>query len=768
MKLKILKLSGLAFLLAGVALYIIPLFFPIPAGLEGSAPEGLVLLDERGTVIRRLLDGDLRAEAPATFDEFPKVLIEATLAAEDSRFYKHNGIDILGTLRSIRDALTLGRFTSGASTISQQTIKIYSPARRRTLRTKFIETMTARKLEMFFSKDEILTAYLNRLPYGNQFTGARAAARGYFNKPLSDLSAAEAALLAGLPNKPSRLNPFRNLKGAKKRQKWILMRMAEEHFLTETGHAAALAEALQLRRGGTSEFHAPHFTELILKQNPDLANQPEKKIRTTLNFRLQNFVEQTVTTELSRLVEKSGTNDDLQGAVVVIENKTGAIKSLTGSRSFFGSRSGQINGTWRPRSAGSTLKPFTYLIAFENGFTAASILADTPIEYITPTGSYEPVNFDRQFTGPVSIREALATSLNVPAVKLLNEVGGAEALHTRLTNRLGFSSLDAEATQYGLGLTLGNAEVRLLELSNAYATIARLGEHHPYRLIASDELPQSSSVFGREACWLIADILSDNQARSKAFGLNSPLKLLFRTAAKTGTSTDFRDNWTIGFTPEFTVGVWVGRFDNQPLDKISGAVGAAPIYHRVMKELYREREPNWYKRPEGIVRKTVDRISGKMITEAVNLSPSRTRAEWFINGALPALAEKTDYSESGLTMLPTAYASWWGHTNSPTKQLSYINVSAEPAAAIATLKIVSPLEGTVALLDPDLPGSGNRFPLEVSSSTSAEIEWSSSTLTIHSEDGKFWAILAPGEHEIVARDSKTKVEAKTRFEIRAL
>lgn len=769
MKSRILKFFGLSLLFIGVVLYIVPLFFPLPENLETSAPEGLVFLDEEGAVIRRMLDGDLRAEAPATFDEFPKVLIEATLAAEDSRFYQHNGIDLLGTMRSVRDALTHGRFTSGASTISQQTIKIYSPPRRRTFRTKLIETMTARKLEIFFSKEEIMTAYLNRLPYGNQFTGARAATKGYFNKPISDLSAAEAALLAGLPNKPSRLNPFRNLKGAEQRQKWILMRMTEEKFLTKADHDAAYKESTQLQRGSINEFKAPHFVELILSQHPEIATRDDKKIRTTLNLQLQNFVEQTLISELSRLVEKSGTKDDLQGAVVVIENKTGAVKSLTGSRSFLGSDSGQINGSWKPRSAGSTLKPFTYLLGFENGFTAASVLADTPIEYITSTGSYQPVNFDRQFTGPVSIREALANSLNVPAVKLLNEVGGAEALHTRLTTGLGFSSLKKDANIYGLGLTLGNAEVRLLELTNGYATIARLGELRSYHLIAENTQADASDVFDRNACWLIADILSDNQARSKAFGLNSSLKLPFRAAAKTGTSTDFRDNWTIGFTPEFTVGVWVGRFDNQPLDKVSGAIGAAPIYHSVMEELYREREPIWYERPQGIERKTVDRISGKWITKAIELPASRTKPEWFINGNLPLTATVEDYTDSYLTILPGTYASWWKSTSSPTKQFSALAEASESnPPTTPTLRIVSPLEGTIALLDPDLPGNGNRFPLEVSSSNTAEIEWSSSTLTIQNENGKFWAILAPGEHEIVARDSKTNAEAKTRFEIRAL
>lgn len=765
---RLLKGVGLGVLLHGIVLYIVPLFFPLPGELENPSAQGVVFLDDENRVIRRLLQGDLRSDAPATYEEFPTSLIEATLAAEDSRFYRHNGIDYLGTMRSLRDAINHGRFTSGASTITQQTIKIYSPTRKRNFRTKVIETFSARKLEMFASKEEILTAYLNRLPYGNQLTGARAAARGYFGKPLEDLSTAESALLAGLPNKPSKLNPVKNFSKAVDRQLWILQRMEEENFLTSEERRFAAESDLTIKTTPGGEFLAPHFTEHLFQTNPGAihsAGASGAPVQTTLNLKLQQFVENTVSTELSRIAPNAGGLDGLQAAVVVIENETGSVKVLTGSRSFSASRSGQINGAWTPRSAGSTLKPFTYLLALENGFTAATILADTPIEYVTATGSYQPVNFDRRFNGPVSLRHSLANSLNVPAVKILNEIGGPEALFHCLQDDLHLSSFEKGAAEYGLGLTLGNAEVRLLELTNAYATLARLGAYLPYRFLDTETPPNPIEVFDRNTSWLIADILSDNQARAGAFGVQSYLQLPFQVAAKTGTSTDFRDNWTLGFTPEFTVGVWVGRFDNRPLKRLSGAAGAAPIFHAVMKELHRDKTPQWFRQPAQAKQKFVDRWSGKPTAESLSLPDSRLRKEWFLEN-LPNVATLNDYDSKGRTLLSSAYSEWL-HENESIygEEVTIAKLSPETRPR---LRIVSPLEGTVALLDPDLPASGSRFPLRVAGIRSASVIWSSSTLSVESEGEESWVILKPGTHRVVAKEKTSGTEITSEFEVRAL
>lgn len=768
--------AGLAGLAAGLAIwYVVPHFVPLPPGLTEKPPMGLWLLDRDGKPLRRLPEGDLRADTPATYDEFPASLIQATIAAEDAHFFSHGGIDFRGILRAVIELVTHGHFMSGGSTITQQTVKLYSPPRRRNLRTKLYEALAARRVEMEMVKESILTAYLNHLPYGNQFTGPRAAAMGYFGKPLSDLSLGESALLAALPNKPTRLNPRRNLEGAMRRQRWVLLRMHEEGYISDDDLAHALTNGPKLFDGKTGVWHAPHFLDMVRARESSAVAQARATgipLRTTLDLPFQHFVENAVSAELARLFHFAKEDGEIQAAVVVIENATGEIRALSGSRSYFRSVAGQINGAWRPRSAGSTLKPFTYVLALQGGATAGTILADTPIEYITPSGAYQPVNFDRRFRGPVSLRDALATSLNIPAVKTLDLIGGPERLFSCLVSDLHFTSLAPQATEYGLGLTIGNAEVRLLELVNGYATLARLGVWKPVRfVIPQPEPPAAASpearVFSPDSCWLIADILSDARARAPAFGLNSPLTLPFRTAAKTGTSTDFRDSWTVGYTPDFTVGVWVGRFDNRPLRQITGSIGAGPIYHQIMLRLYRDREPTWYERPAGLVEVEVDRLSGKRPPKGLTLPVGRTRKEVFLSGKLPPQADKSDYDHQMRTRLPVLYSTWWRAEGNPLRSEAFLESVTSETSATA-FRIVSPLDGTVAFLDPDLPAGGRRFPLRIAGSGGEEIEWSSPTLEIERKGTDCWLILQPGEHEVTATDSKSGRTVHSHLRVDAL
>ncbi len=776
MKRRLLTVAALSLLLFGLGMYLAPLFFSLPEALENPAQRGLVFEDRNGQAIRRLLDDEgLKVDEFALYDELPDSLINATVAAEDSRFFHHNGIDFIGIGRALLSALSEREFVSGASTITQQTIKISSPPRKRNIQTKVIEILTARKLEIFRSKKQILTAYLNRLPYGNQFKGCRAAARGYFGKPIADLSVAESAFLAGLPNKPTKFNPYRNLDGARKRQFLVLGRMKEEGYITDAEFTVAMVEPLQLLPKGSVAFHAPHFIDLMMKQQPELLSKKraaDEPLKTTLDLDLQHFVESSVTSELSRVANQSGEESDFQAAVVVIENATGEVLALTGSRSFYGSKSGQINGAWTPRSAGSTLKPFTYIMALEEGYTAASILPDTPIEYVTSTGVYQPVNYDRLFHGPVTVRSALANSMKVPAVKILNEIGGPKVLHGLLRNELHFTSLDESEVEYGLGLTLGNAETRLLELTNGYACLARLGTFKPYRLSTEaiqPSLVEDHTLFNRGAAWLIADILSDNQARAGAFGLNSPLRFPFKVACKTGTSTDFRDNWTLGYTPEYTVGVWVGRFNNRPLKKLSGVMGAGPIFHSVMSYLYDKKNPTWYPEPIGLVRANIDLLNGKRVAENGE-KPRRTTREVFLADNLAPESTAEDYTNEGKTILPLNYTNWWrsdANHLQPAAQIRELNEDAEIEEA-QKFRIISPLEGTVAFLDPDLPQGGRRFPLRIAGTGHESISWQSKSLKVESKDGRSWAILKPGTHHIIARDQKTGREMMAEFSVEQL
>ena len=778
MKRRLIIAGALGALLYGITLYLVPLFFSLPPDLESSPRPGLVFEDRTGRTMRQLLDRDgLKVDEFVPYTDLPTNLINATIAAEDSRFFHHNGIDWIGTGRAVLDALSAGKFVSGASTITQQTIKISSPPRRRNITTKLVETLTARKLEIFRSKQEILAAYLNRLPYGNQFKGCRAAARGYFGKPVADLSIAEAAFLAGLPNKPTKFNPYHNFEGARKRQFLVLQRMKKENLIGGEQFTVAMLEPLRLLPKGSLAFHAPHFIDLIRRQEPDLVREKQasgEAVRTTLDLDLQNIVESIVTRELNRVAQQAGEDSDFQAAVVVIENSTGEVRALTGSRSFYQSKSGQINGAWTPRSAGSTLKPFTYIMALEKGYTAADILPDTPIEYVTATGIYQPVNYDRYFHGPVTVRSALANSMNVPAVKLLNAIGGPRLLHGLLRNDLHFTSLQDSEVEYGLGLTLGNAEVRLLELTNAYACLARLGKYQPYRLVQSPTQPslvEDHTLFDRDAAWLIADILSDNQARARAFGLNSPLRFPFKVACKTGTSTDFRDNWTLGYTPEFTVGVWVGRFNNRPLKKLSGVMGAGPVFHEVMSHLFRDHQPSWYPEPSGLTRARIDLLNGKMIS-GDKIQPRRVAGEVFLAGHLAPLAGKSDYTADGKTILPLSYMNWWRSEANDLRSDARIRELDtdrwEESGKARPFRIISPLQGTVAFLDPDIPNGGGRFPLKIAGSGGEVISWRSDSLRVETKNGHSWVILQPGTHQIIARDTRTGREVVSRFAVEQL
>jgi penicillin-binding protein 1C len=759
-----------------IGYFLAPLFVPLPVGLTDPAAfaPGVAFTDREGRPLRRLLaDGELRIDRPVELDEIPRSLIDATLAAEDRRFYSHGGIDFFGLTRAVRDALRHRTIVSGASTVTQQLVKISSPPRARDLNAKVTEMFTARKLEMVWSKEEILAAYLNRLPYGNQLTGCGAAARGYFGKPLGDLSLAESAFLAALPNKPTRFNPYKNLDGAQERQRWILARMLIQGWIDDDAFQSAMAEPLRLVEGGPAgEFEAPHLIELIV-------DVPQTgKVTTTIDLPFQRFVESTVDTQLAALDAQIGRQLTTQAAVVVIENATGDVLALAGSRGFLDSPGGQINGAWTPRSPGSTLKPFTYLLSLDRGGSPGAIFPDVPVEYPTPTGAYRPVNYDRRFRGPVTMRFALANSLNIPAIRALDGAGGPAKLHEALTNKLGFTGLNPDAATYGLGLTLGTAEVRLLELTNAYACLARLGVARPYSLTREFPIKQGmigdttgydqnreTRVFDSGACWVIADMLSDNLARAAAFGLNSPLRFPFRVAAKTGTSTDYRDNWTLGFTPTHTVGVWVGHFGNQSLQNVSGVSGAGPIFHAVMMELYRDGSPDWFPKPEGWIEAEIDPMTGRRAT--AEFRPAHSVHEWFRMDDLPEPARPADYDDGRPLLARKEYAAWLdkeGREFADRIALADVVETAEPV-----LRILSPLPGTMAYLDADLPGGGEKFPLRAESD-GGEIEWSSETLAVEADavSKRAWLILKPGRHRVTATDLKTGARSVSEIEVTRL
>ena len=774
-----------AIVVVGAAIFLALRLTPLPASLESGLPVSAEFTDRTGRPLRLMLVEEERYSQRCTLGEISPALLAATLSAEDKRFHEHDGVDLLATGRALRNA-ALGKMpSSGASTISQQLIKLAAPAPR-TVARKLAEIWLALCLEQRWSKDRILTEYLNRLEYGNLQTGIAAASRHYFGKPPADLSAAEAAFLAALPRAPGRLNPRADFAAARARQQWVLRRMAANGALDADALARAEAEPIELRPAGRA-FEAPHFVDLLLQRRGLIAPQGGT-IRTTLDFRLNRFVEQCLAENLAKIADKNAGS----GAAVVLDNATGDVLALAGSGDYFQAGAGQINGAWMVRSPGSAVKPFTYLLALERGAEPATIVPDVPTSFTTPDGLYRPNNYHHRFHGPVSLRAALGNSLNVAAIRTLQLAGGPEALHRSL-RQSGITTLDHPAEYYGLGLTLGNGEVRLLELANAYATLARLGVFRPYRLLArgsrGEEEPrmtqisrmktdgdlqaerfsdprnlrhlrfQSSAVSARDpgrrvfdarAAFLLADMLADNSARAASFGLHSHLAFDFPVACKTGTSSDYRDNWTVGYTPEFTVAVWVGNPDGKPMHGITGVTGAAPVMHEIFQHLRRTAGTTWFATPPDIHSYAVHPLTGRQV------SPDRPGAvmEKFLR---PPEAERaTDYDATGAVRLPPEYFPW---LVSPQNSLGTL-ITADPGQHAA--RILQPPPGATYFLDPDIPLASQWIPLRAESGTG--VAWSSDSLPI--ENGR--AQLRAGRHVITARLGEDGAPMTTWIEVKAL
>lgn len=751
-------LAGLSFCLAGAAMFwwILPWMIPLPPKLTEPLPVSPVFLAADGTPLRQLLSSEgQRTLAPVSREDLPERLVHATLAAEDKRFYTHGGVDLLAVIRAALDNITSRRVVSGASTITQQLAKI-SPDERapRTFLTKIKEALQARRIEMTLDKDRILTEYLNRVSYGNLLTGCSTASWGYFNKPLRDLSPAECAFLAALPQSPTRLNPFRNLSAVQQRQRHILSRMASQGWLTGEEVKLAVAEAATLQRH-TGGFAAPHAIELL---KGDAAVAPDGKIHTTILPALQQRMEAIIAHRLSALAEKHVTH----AAAVVIDNKSGRVIGLAGSRDFFAEDGGQLNGAWVPHSPGSALKPFTYLLALEHGFTPATILPDLPVEYATPTGIYRPENYDKKHYGPITLREALGNSLNIPAVRMLQQLGGEAILYDEL-KRLGISTLTESPDHYGLGLTIGNAPVRLLELANAYACLARLGEWKEWTLLqsASSTAATGNRKHSEQVCYLLADVLRDPQARMLAFGPHTVIRMPFSCAVKTGTSTGYRDNWTMGFTPEFTVGVWAGNFDNTPMNQVSGVAGAGPIFRDIMIHLHESHGTTWFTEPQGIVHARIDPRNGKRL-DAASPTVRSSRGEIFLHGSLPPVATGKDYDAEGRALLPREYARWVAGGDN---WLSGLVALPAGEATNEPPRISVPVDGSIFQLDPDLKNHGSRLLLRATGPSG--LLWSSPTITIADENGLHYATLVPGSHELRVEDPVTGAFSQVRIEVRA-
>lgn len=718
----------------------------IPADLLSPARHSVEIFDRHGRPLRTMLVDERTHRRPLILSDLPPYAIHAVLAAEDKRFYRHHGVDCLALIRAFGQAVRHQSFRSGASTITQQLVKLASPGQRTVMR-KLEEIRTAMAVERAWTKDQILQEYLNRLEYGDLQQGMESAAGYYFGKSASALSIAEAAFLAALPNAPSRLNPHRNWEGARQRQRMILNRMLANGTISFTQHALATEESLVLQPRG-NDFQAPHFVDLLLTRS-ELMPGNGGAIHTTLNLALNDYATQLIETQLALLADKNVGS----AAMVVLHNPTGEVLVMAAAGNAMDAAAKQVNTAWMPRSAGSAIKPFTYILAMESGAFPGTVVPDVATSFATPTGVYRPNNYNRVFHGPVMLRDALGNSLNIAAIRTLELGGGPDRLLHLLRN-LEFTTLGHSADHYGLGLTLGNGETRLAELANAYATIARMGIHRPLQFLQNGPSSHTPGrrVFSSSSAWMVTDMLADHSARASAFGLDSYLSLPFPAACKTGTSSNYRDNVAVGFTPEFTVAVWVGNADGTPMRKITGVTGAAPVMHEMLCQLHDQFGTSGFSSPPPDIQSVwIHPLLGKQVPGG---SPGAVR-EWC--ASQPAMADDDDFDSMGNVQLSAAYAQWLDSSHHA------IGTPVTVAAASDALAISSPDPGTIYFIDPDLPLDHQRAVFLTNGNH--RVRWHCDTLVPSNEDDSSF-LLRPGLHQITAKDPARDQEASTWIDVR--
>lgn len=554
-----------------------------------------VLLDKEGRLLRAYLSADRQWALPVTLEELNPHLINATIAVEDQRFRSHHGVDPIAVARAMISNVAGQKVVSGASTLTMQAVRLLHP-RTRSIETKLVEAAHALELETRSGKDEILRLYFDLAPYGGNIRGVKAASYRYFNKLPADLTLSQSAMLAGLPQSPNRLRPDRFPDRARKRRDHVLSRMYEEGYITSEQFQDGVAEPLYTRTY-PFPFRAPHFCQLSVEEARNSGT-----VTTTLDPHIQAQAEASLRAAVGELRLAGVTN----GAVVVIENKTGKVRALAGSADFHSvDDQGQVNGAVSRRSPGSALKPFTYALGLAEGeITGMTVLADVPRHF----HGYEPRNFDLRFRGPVRAGDALVQSLNVPAVEILARFG-VEKLHRSLV-KMGLSTLTRGPSDYGLALTLGAAEVTLLELTNAYAALARLGSFRPYALVEHPGLSEDArSVLPAGAAYLVAETLAA-PGRSLKGGYFRDPHLAPKVAWKTGTSSGHRDAWTIAYNPDYSVGVWMGNFSGESSPALVGLTSAAPVALKLFDWLYQGKSAPWYDPPDGVEERQVCSLSG--------------------------------------------------------------------------------------------------------------------------------------------------------------
>lgn len=571
------------------------------------------IYDRKGRILFEIYREQNRT--PVTLKELPKYVIQATIAIEDKDFYNHRGVSLFGgIIRAIKEMI-LKKQLQGGSTITQQLVKSSLLSPERTISRKIKEIILALWTERIYTKDQILELYLNQVPYGGATYGIEEAAKRYFGKSAKSLNLVEAATLAGLPQAPSIYSPFFNPQQTIRRRNEVIEAMYQQNYIDKKTKEIAQKQPLNII-GIKQTINAPHFVFFIKEKLENLygikmVEEGGLRVITSLDLDIQEEVEKILKEEIDKIRYLNVSN----GAVLVVRPSTGEILAMAGSVDYFATPSGAFNVITSLRQPGSAIKPMMYALALQKGYTAATILDDSPVVYRFGSNEiYSPVNYDGRFHGKIPLRYALANSYNISAVKVLSTLGVPAFVDWG--RKMGINSWK-DASNYGLSLTLGGGEVKPIELAQAYSILANLGYRIPINGILQvssytgeiNYQPQirKEKILDEGIAYILSDILSDNFARQWAFGPRSFLEVNgYKVAVKTGTTDNKKDNWTVGYTPEFLVLVWVGNNDGTPMNPYltSGITGAAPIWNRIMTYLLKNYgQGSWYEKPENIVEK---------------------------------------------------------------------------------------------------------------------------------------------------------------------
>ncbi len=610
------SLFSLLFFFIPLTFFIFLQELPSPKQLSfREAPLTTKIFDRNGTLLYQIYANQNRTLIPLS--SVPKDLQQATIAIEDKTFYNNSGIDPGAILRAIIANLS-GKPLQGGSTITQQLIKSTLLSPERTIRRKIKEIILAFWADRIYTKDQILEMYFNQVPYGGTAWGVEAASEVYFNKKTQDLTLAQSAFLAGMTRAPTTYSPFGEQQDLwKKRQKEVLAKMQELKYITSRQKDEALRETLTFSTPQTP-IYAPHFVMyikdlLIKKYGIGMIEKGGLKIITSLDLKTQEMAQKIVTTEVEGNAYLNLTN----GASLITNPKNGDVLAMIGSKDYSELSSGNFNVTTALRQPGSSIKVVTYSAALSAGFTPATILDDTPISFNSPGSPiYSPVNYDGKFHGKMSLRIALANSINIPAIKVLAKIGVPQII--TFGRKMGITTW-GDPKNYGLAITLGSADVKMTDLSTVYGVLANSGKRvdlNPVLKITDskgnvleekkDQTIIETQIIDPGVAFIMSDILADNRARAMEFGSNSPLNIPNHyVSVKTGTSDNKRDNWTIGYTPDFVVAAWVGNNDNSPMSQnlASGITGAAPIWHDIMTNLLANSKDNKIVLPSNVVQK---------------------------------------------------------------------------------------------------------------------------------------------------------------------